>query len=157
MWVSNPPLISSPFFIFFWSLKASCPHESGLKHTFIQTYNKKNCSSCVRPTFSQWHWTPPQFPLLLLNLKRPSHELQNSSQGLGMMGRSHLGMAPAYMVVLKELNMRCSAAMYSWLILGILFSKQPSEFHTKWLQHLGKSLTLCFSYRMDLPYWISHK
>lgn len=46
-----------------------------------------------------------------LNLKRPSQELQNSSHGLGMISRSHLGIAPAYMVVLKELNMRFSASM----------------------------------------------
>lgn len=47
----------------------------------------------------------------LLNLKRPSQELQNSSHGLGIMGRSHLGIAPAYMVVLNELNMRFKAPM----------------------------------------------
>lgn len=47
----------------------------------------------------------------LLNLKRPSQERQNSSHGLGMMGRSHLGIAPAYIVVLKELNMRWRALM----------------------------------------------
>ena len=46
-----------------------------------------------------------------LKWKRPSQELQKSSQGLGIRGRSHLGMAPAYMVVLKELNIRCRAVM----------------------------------------------
>ncbi|KAG7261535.1 hypothetical protein CRUP_002600, partial [Coryphaenoides rupestris] len=44
--------------------------------------------------------------LLLSKLKRPSQELQKSSQGPGRRGRSHRGMAPAYMVVLKELNIR---------------------------------------------------
>lgn len=63
----------------------------------------------------------------ILNLKSPSQERQNSSHGLGMTGRSHLGMAPAYMVVLKELNMRCRALMYSCVSSGMSSSKQPSR------------------------------
>ncbi len=47
MWVSNPPLISSPFFIFFLISEASCPHESGLKHHLFKLITKKT-SSCVR-------------------------------------------------------------------------------------------------------------
>lgn len=64
--------------------------------------------------------------VFLLNLKSPSQELQNSIQGLGMIMRSHFGMAPAYMVVLNMLNIRWRAAMYSRLCWGISLCRQPS-------------------------------
>lgn len=75
----------------------------------------------------------------ILNLKSPSHERQNSSHGLGMTGRSHLGIAPAYMVVLKELNMRCSALMYSCVSSGMSSSKQPSRHSYKMVAIPAKS------------------
>ncbi|GCC18712.1 hypothetical protein chiPu_0020870 [Chiloscyllium punctatum] len=41
----------------------------------------------------------------LLNLKSPSQDRQDSFQGWGMKGRSHVGMASVYIVALKVRNM----------------------------------------------------
>lgn len=64
---------------------------------------------------------------ILLNLKSPSQDLQNSLQGFGISGRSHLGIAPAYIVVLNMLNINSRASIYSTVCCGTLFSRQPNR------------------------------
>ncbi|TNN74539.1 hypothetical protein EYF80_015319 [Liparis tanakae] len=78
--------------------------------------DERQVSDIVGRGYCSWSQSRAHFlKYLLLYMRvpchqRPSQERQNSSHGLGMTGRSHLGMAPAYMVVLKELNMRLLGA-----------------------------------------------